>query len=151
VPYLKLIRMEIKTEYRGIEITYNEFSNHWICELTRGTATNKESLAECKKKIDEWFKKQNVKTPVISIYDNKWNKLGFGETATVTSITEDGEKWVSFEKGGRGKYSKSSFDSNFVKHTPENIKLIEAYKVQKEICNKEAQKANDIIESMERL
>lgn len=85
----------MKTNYREIEITYDENSNDWNCDLFSKPA---ESLATAKARIDK--KLDEEKKAPFAKFDVFITKFGFGGESyplvTVTSICEGGKQaWVS--------------------------------------------------------
>lgn len=101
----------ITTEYRGIKITYNEDKENWGADVA-GDAWEKQTLKECKKKIDDWFKKESNFQRFDVYY------MGWGTTpkiATVTSLTDNNEAWITSESGRNKvtvKYLYSICDAN---------------------------------------
>ena len=95
----------MKTEYSGIEITYDEGRDNWLFVL-RGRSRSAPSLAKAKEAIDKEPKEKRAQTfPRFEAY--MWAYDGF-KTVTVTSIADDGYHngmtfWVSDADGRRRK------------------------------------------------
>lgn len=117
---------QIKTEYRGIEITYIESLNQWSAELDRDM--NDGSLAGLKKKLDAFFKKESEyrEMPCLRI-GGGWREREALQKVTITSVTPENEVWVRDEKGKREKVYESS-RNKLVKETPENLAIYEEIK-----------------------
>ena len=77
----------MKTEYNGIEITYDEGRDKWLFDL-RGRSRSADSLAKAKEAIDKEPKEKRVQTfPRFEAYLWAYNEL---RVVTVTSVAEDG-------------------------------------------------------------
>ena len=59
---------QIKVVYRDIEITYNEDYECWRCLVDGVKYGKKQTLKECKKQVDIFYKKQVENIECIFIY-----------------------------------------------------------------------------------
>jgi hypothetical protein len=95
----------MKTDYSGIEITYDEGRDKWLFDL-RGRSRSADSLTKAKEAIDKEPKEKRTQTfPRFEAY--MWAYDGF-KTVTVTSLADDGYHngttfWVSDADGRRRK------------------------------------------------
>lgn len=96
----------MKTEYGGIEISYDEGRDVWLFEL-RGRSRSSESLAKAKEAIDKEPKEKRAQTfPRFQAYLWKYSEL---MTVTVTSLADDNYYgtgktfWITDSRGKRSK------------------------------------------------
>jgi hypothetical protein len=96
----------MKTEYNGIEITYDEDRNEWLFEL-RGRSRRADSLFKAKEAIDKEPKEKRTQTfPRFEAYLWSFSEM---KVVTVTSLAEDGYYregqtfWVVDKEGRRRK------------------------------------------------
>lgn len=116
----------MKTEYNGIEITYDEGRNEWLFEL-RGRSRKADSLTLAKEAIDKEPKEKRAQTfPRFEAYFKHysgWQKV------IVTSIAEDpyyrGSGKSFWILGSGGKRSKES-DSGLFPVNDHNTALLDA-------------------------
>jgi hypothetical protein len=133
----------IVVEYRGIAIDYREDEECWYCLLDEKT-NKKQTLKECKKKIDEWYKAQVTETPVINMGALRWDKF---QNAVVTSIDSAGDVWIRNIDGSREKANKGSRKIAIDSQT--NRDKISAYLKQSDFIKQEKKKLDAIYESIE--
>jgi len=115
---------EIKTEYRGIVIGFDEHNEEWSCELADKT-WRKTLLADVKKKIDAFYKAENSFTKIPSIWFGRERYSGgkFGSVVSITSLAADGDVWI-FADGKRSKVRENQ--RNYLcADTPANRAIIE--------------------------
>ena len=141
---------EIKVVYREIEISYREESERWSCIIDNGQWSEKQTLKECKKLIDQFLKKQVENTECIYIYVRGWRSEGFGSKRIITSIAENGDVWVKNENGGREKISANIVGEELALWNDANLKIVEEYKKQLRVLAEEDQKAKDILKKLVR-
>ena len=90
----------MKTEYKGFTIEYSEGNNKWA--LRENYSKKYNSLTEAKEYIDKILKRDFAKFGVIFQVSGKY------KYATVTSATEGGEYWVTYEQDGKNIRRKAS-------------------------------------------
>ncbi len=97
--------IELKTEYRGWNITYKEWDDSWLGELDEINIKTSKGLGELKKKIDVALKKESKFKNMSVIVECRWggNNEGPFRKVTITSVDENGECWVRTAKGSREK------------------------------------------------
>lgn len=118
---------EVNTTYRGVEVSYNEHSNEWMCNLFTIPA---ESLSAAKVRIDKKLdtdKKTPFKRFKAFVKRFRYNQDGSWPLVEVTSITDDGKEARCMagkkrEKIG-GRYSSGELE--IYPETPENSALVE--------------------------
>lgn len=105
---------KITLEYKGFNIYYDEYDEQW--ELTNPSGYQNQSLKKVKQYVDRLCKKDFKSFQVYcgGSWNNSW------KLATVTSIDEEGQFWLSLENSRQ----KSSPES-CMKITENNNKLIE--------------------------
>jgi len=121
------MNQEIKVTHRDHEITYNEATNTWGCELfSRGSYPD--SLEAARKRVDSHLDK--VKKDPFRRFDimvePRYN-LDTWQAKTVTSMTDDcREAWLS---DGKHREKKTFYgDSSLFPATERNLKLIQEWK-----------------------
>lgn len=139
----------IKVTYRDIEISYNEDCERWSCKIDDGKWSEKQTLKECKKLIDLFYKKQVENIECIYVSASSY-KCGFGSKRIITSISENGDVWVKNEKGNREKYSQYSLKNDLALWNENNLKIVDEYKEQMKVVKQESDKANSILSKLER-
>lgn len=114
---------ELKTGYRGWDITYKEWDDSWLGEVDEINIRTSKGLAELKKKIDAALKKESKFKNMAVIIETRWGSNGNGpfRKVTITSVNESGECWIKTDKGAREKLSK---DVPIYTDTEENWKII---------------------------
>lgn len=75
----------MKTQYNGIEITYDEDKNIWLFEL-RGRSRNAGSLAAAKEAIDKVPAEKRAAFPRFDAYLHRYDGW---KNVTVTSVAEE--------------------------------------------------------------
>ena len=135
--------MDIKTEYKGVEIEYNESFDKWSCVLNE-TGFEKETLTAVKKKIDDFVKKENAYAKREGFFVGKWG----AETGTSLIITSDaGSKvWVLIN-GKRSKESKN----DIAKKNDSNWKKLAEYSEQKRIRDNAQVQMEILLSQLERI
>lgn len=133
----------MKTEYNGIEITYDETKNVWRFEL-RGRTRSAESLAKAKEAIDkEPADKRKQEFPRFDAY-----LCAYGDNfsvVTVTGIAEsrgwstEHEFWV---KNANGDRSKQRFKSLFPVNDTNTAIVEEAKRISEEVAKLEERRRN---------
>ena len=135
--------MDIKTNYRGYEISFCEGSSKedetWRCEL--GEKWNeKNSFHDIKKKIDEHIKTESIYTNKEVYYSGWSNSFPKG---IVTSEDRNGkEAWIKDKDGARTKISKDYLysvdmtNTNIIDEMSRIDKNIEELRTKKEILSK---------------
>jgi hypothetical protein len=95
----------MKTEYSGIEISYDEGRDKWLFDL-RGRSRSAESLAKAKEAIDKEPKEKRTQSfPRFEAYHWSYNNFG---VVIVTSVADDayygqGKTFWVVEKDGKRK------------------------------------------------
>ena len=97
-------------QYKGIDVWYEDFNEHWVCELERSHQKHisLEKLADVRKRIDSFVKKERkfVRYEAIHLTGPGWRGEGAGEIVTVTSLCEEPDKgycWAVNKGGTRSK------------------------------------------------
>lgn len=139
----------ITTNYRGIDITYNEGNETWNCQVA-SKFRSRTNLKDCKDAIDKFLdgeEKLKKKFDRFDVWSNDYHR-GWGKL-TVTSITDDAV-WTTDEKGNRQK--KSDYDcKRLYLITDENQKLIDEIKATDEKIKELNQKNEDTYAKLQSL
>lgn len=90
---------EIKTEYRSVSITYQEFQDKWMAE----DYTPKQTLALMKAAIDRKLDKEE-KGKKFKAFEAIYSYNGWLKRVKVTSISEDGSVRTTDAKGEKEKH-----------------------------------------------
>ena len=128
--------MEIKLEYKGFEIRYEESSNEWVVFASFSRVGRYESLIKARDAADRRIKEASKIEPFNGFvsrgrYDGTYKKV------KITSINEKGEAWITDGKG------RSKHGEEIYKDTPENEAAIEKiHALNKEISKLEAERSN---------
>lgn len=140
----------IKTQYKDFEIEYNENEDVWIGKLEGNEVNRSNSLVSLRKLLDK-FNKDNDKFERVNVisydsYHGKREDDGFFY-GTVTSVSDNGEPWVTWKNKRREKVYRSK---KLYLDTPENRSKIESYNEIRQQIDDLRNKQNDILDSMER-
>jgi len=93
----------VKVEYKGLTIQYSEMHNSWNVQDGRETiADDLASLTMAKASADRHLKKADGFKKFEAYYKGRWGSES-AYLATVTSITERDEYWISYAVRGDGK------------------------------------------------
>jgi hypothetical protein len=136
---------EIKIDYRGFEINYNEEYERWKCEINPNKWFEKQTLKECKKSIDGFLKRETDFQRIDVYRTVGWGSERFLKV-TITSITEEGEVWIREEKGERSKVERKYL----LKINDNNTSLIEKYKEQDKIIKAATKEQENLIEQFDK-
>lgn len=142
---------QIKTTYKGVDITYSEHGDIWDCEHVTKKYQH-ESLSKVKDRIDAWIKAENTfeRFTALRISTASYGKQKFGNVVTVTSRTEDGDLWVT-EDGDRSKIDKRYIDSHIVADTSENRARVGIVLAKREEIGLLERQVKAVIDAMERV
>lgn len=139
----------ITTTYRGVEISYNEDAEAWVCELNTNPF-QRQNLRDCKTAIDVFIDgedKIKKKFGKIEVFSNRW-AIGW-EMLTIKSITSNAV-WLSDSKG-RDK-QRSLFDcEHMFLNTPENKTILENIKAKEAICDSLIEEVKQLTQTLEQL
>jgi uncharacterized protein YihD (DUF1040 family) len=110
----------IKTEYQGFTVLYDEFNNQWLVEAFE---RNYQSLTKAKEAIDRDIRQNNKIEPIPTIqasYDEEYSRC------EITSFVSAKRVWTRKRGGkGRGQIHDISDYHPLYQETPENWKRIE--------------------------
>lgn len=142
----------MQENYRDINIWYNEHMERFECEIETNSRYSN-SLKTIKSAIDKLLdgetqlKKKFDKLDVYKEYHNCEYKL-----ITVTSITDDGECWVTGNSNYRKREKLYRSDStNLILKTKDNEDKIDVIKSKKEAIGIIQEEINEIVKSFERI
>ena len=102
--------IELKTEYRGWNITYKEWDDSWLGELDEINIKTSKGLAELKKKIDAALKKESKFKDLEVIIEARYCRGNEGpfRRVTITSVNAERECWIRTTGGSREKLYKGA-------------------------------------------
>ncbi len=123
--------------YKDIQINYNEEYEIWECDIANAHF-QKQTLKECKKRIDDFFKKEFKRIKIFRICFEGFKK---GEITSLIENERYADCWIIDENKNRSKekFECLYFDNEY------NNKLLEEYNKQKEIIKKEEDKLKEIL------
>lgn len=129
--------MEIKLEYKGFEIHYEESDNEWVVFASYSRIGRYKSLKTAKEAADRRIKEASKIEPFNAYipcgrYENDYRKV------KITSINEKGEAWIT-----DGNKNRSKHDGEIYKDTPENEAAIaEIHALNKEISKLDVKRSH---------
>jgi len=131
---------ELKTEYKGFPIEYNESKAVFQAFVDGHADFECGNLKDLKAQIDDFEKQQSKKDfKRVRVYVSNWRFKKFDESdgymeAEVTSIADTKNYWVSSERG-------RSKETEIIPITPENTqKITRIHEIAKEMKEKQAEK-----------
>lgn len=117
---------DLSISYRGFTITHREIHGADHFHIEGDTYNNdKPTLLKTMESIDRILKTKFEKADVIIPHWGYGKDKGEIREATLTSITEDGNVWVSY-KQKTGFRSREKMGANVLFDTPENREIIDA-------------------------
>jgi hypothetical protein len=138
---------KIEVEYRGFTIEYSEYGECWWSFINE-KRFEKETLAAAKKRIDDFLKKEEIFQRFDVYASDGYRGDGLAELATVTSIAENGECWITKARNGeRGRVNKRYL----FPITPENDDLISEYDKLEKQKRQISERQKEIFDRIERL
>ena len=140
---------KIETEYKGNIITFKEYDETWECEVCK---KGNKSLNVVKRAIDKHIKDESIykNFPAIKLL-SRYGNTNLAQAVTITSVTEDGDVWISFDNAkNREKISKGA-TSSLIKNCPENMAILDMVKRQIDISQKAQAERVSLEESLERV
>jgi hypothetical protein len=110
----------IKVEYMGFEISYREDREIWSCEVA-SAHYEKQTLKECKKKIDDFLKKEKS-FERYPAYKKSWN-AGLIQIDITSVCSDDPKYYWTITKDGKNNREKTRKDNLFQMNT-ENTNIV---------------------------
>jgi len=110
----------IKVEYMGFKISYSEEREVWSCEVASANY-EKQTLKECKKRIDDFLKKEKS-FERYPAYNNPWGN-GLIQVDITSVCSDDPKYYWAITKDGKNNRRKIRKDNLFQVNT-ENTNIV---------------------------